>query len=180
MRAIFHSERHGKRFRPRPRRVNKANAMPELYTIGYEGISQDGLFQTLLFHDVQTLLDIRERAQSRKPGLSKTALGNAAARVGMRYVHMRALGTPQGIRYRRKIDHDQQAFEEDFLEYLATQDEAVDALVVRALAERCCLLCCEADVHECHRLFVAARAQERSGGELTIVHLANAEAMPPD
>ena len=80
--------------------------MPELYTIGYEGISQDGLFQTLLFHDVQTLLDIRERAQSRKPGLSKTALGNAAARVGMRYVHMRALGTPQGIRYRRKIDHD--------------------------------------------------------------------------
>jgi len=155
------------------------NAMPELYTIGYEGMSQDALFQTLLFHGVHTLLDIRERPQSRKPGLSKTALGRAAASYGMQYDHIRALGTPRDIRYRRKIDHDQQAFEAGFLEYLATQDEVVDALVARAQAERCCLLCFEADVRECHRLFVAARASERSGGALTVVHLAERETKPP-
>ena len=54
--------------------------MPELYTIGYEGISQEALFQTLAYHDIQTLLDIRQLPQSRKPGLSKTALAVAATK----------------------------------------------------------------------------------------------------
>ena len=145
--------------------------MPELYTIGYEGVSQDALLQTLLFHDVQTLLDIRQLPQSRKPGLSKTALGLAAADRGIQYAHLRALGTPRDIRYRRKVDHDEAAFREGFLEYLATQDEPMAALAARAGQERCCLLCYEANVQECHRLLVAERAQEMSAGALVLVHL---------
>ncbi len=146
--------------------------MPELYTIGYAGAAQAALLQTLVFHDVQTLLDIRELPQSRKPGLSKTALGLAATEYGLQYAHIRALGTPRNIRYRRKIDHDETAFREGFLEYLATQDAATQALAARAQQERCCLLCYEADPRECHRWFVAERAAEISGGALTIVHLA--------
>ncbi len=145
--------------------------MPEIYTVGYEGIAQADLFQTLLYHDVQTLLDIRELPQSRKPGLSKTALGLAAADYGMQYAHLRALGTPRAIRYRRKIDHDEAAFRAGFLDYLATQNEAMEALTMRVQQERCCLLCYEADPQECHRWFVAERAVEMSGGALTIVHL---------
>ncbi len=117
------------------------------------------------------MLDIRELPQSRKPGLSKTALGQAAADHGLQYAHIRALGTPRDIRYRRKIDHDQAAFEEGFLAYLATQDEAMSALTERAMGERCCLLCYEANVRECHRWFVAERAAEMSGGALAVVHL---------
>ena len=146
--------------------------MSELYTIGYEGSAQAALFQALLFYDIQTLLDIRELPQSRKPGLSKTALGQAAGDFGMQYAHIRALGTPRDIRYRRKIDHDQATFARDFSAYLATQDEAMEALVARASRERCCLLCYEADARECHRWFVAERAVEISGGALTVVHLA--------
>lgn len=146
--------------------------MAELYTIGYEGSAQAALLQTLVYHDVQTLLDIRELPQSRKPGLAKTALGLAAKDYGLQYAHVRALGTPRDIRHRRKIDHDAGAFREGFLEYLATQDEAMRALVARAQRERCCLMCYEADPQECHRWFVAERAVEMSGGALTIVHLA--------
>jgi len=146
--------------------------MPELYTIGYEGIAQAALFQTLVYHDVQTLLDIRELPQSRKPGLSKTALGLAAKDYGLQYAHIRALGTPRDIRHRRKIDHDEAAFREGFLEYLATQDDAMEALVARVRLERCCLMCYEADARQCHRWFVAERAVELSGGTLTVVHLA--------
>lgn len=150
--------------------------MPELYTIGYEGSAQAPLLRTLLYHDVQTLLDIRELPQSRKPGLSKTALGLAVTDYGLQYAHIRALGTPRDIRYRRKIDHDQAAFREGFLEYLATQDEAMRALVTRTQQERCCLMCYEADARECHRWFVAERAVAMSGGALTVVHLTVTEA----
>ena len=149
--------------------------MPELYTLGYQGSAQPALFHTLLSRDVQTLLDIRERPQSRKPGFSKTALGLAAADYGLQYAHIRALGTPRDIRYRRKIDHDAEAFRMGFLEYLATQDEAMHSLVARVAEERCCLLCYEADARECHRWFVAERAVALSGGALTVVHLAVTE-----
>ena len=149
--------------------------MPEIYTIGYEGVNQDALFQALAYHDIQTLLDIRQLPQSRKPGLSKTALGVAAAGYGMGYQHLRALGTPRDIRYQRKIDHDEAAFRRSFLVYLATQNAAMEALVEQAGRERCCLLCYEADVGECHRLLVANRAAEMSDGALTPVHLSAAE-----
>ena len=145
--------------------------MPDLYTIGYEKSTQSALLRTLFENGIETLLDIRELPQSRKPGLSKTALGAAARHQGIRYAHIRELGTPRDIRYQRKIDHDQEAFRADFLTYLATQDDAVDALVARARTERCCLMCYEANFRECHRLFVAERASERSGGALTPVHL---------
>ena len=145
--------------------------MPEIYTIGYEGSTQADLLQTLVYHDIQTLLDVRELPQSRKPGLSKTALALAAAEYGIEYAHIRALGTPRDIRYQRKIDHDEAAFRTGFLAYLATQDAAMELLVERAGRERCCLLCYEADVRLCHRLLVADRAAQMSGGVLTPVHL---------
>ena len=150
--------------------------LPELYTIGYEGASQQALLQTLFAYEIQTLLDIRELPLSRKPGLSKTALGLASAQYGMEYVHLRELGTPRDIRYRRKADHDQDAFRERFLAYLATQEDAMSELVKRVERERCCLLCYEADVRQCHRWFVAERALERSGGALMVVHLSIQEA----
>ena len=148
--------------------------MPEIYTIGYEGMSQETLFQTLVYHDIQTLLDIRQLPQSRKPGLSKTALGLAAAEYGIQYQHIRALGTPRDIRYQRKIDHDEAAFRRNFLICLATQDAAMEALVEQTQRERCCLLCYEANAEECHRLMVAGRAVEMAGGALTAVHLSAA------
>ena len=149
--------------------------MPELYTIGYEATSQETLFQTLVYHDVQTLLDIRLLPLSRKPGLSKTALGIAAVGVGIEYRHIRALGTPRDLRYQRKIDHDETAFRAGYLTYLATQSEAMNALVEQTQNSRCCLLCYEANVEECHRLLVANRAAELTGGALKVVHLSAAD-----
>lgn len=148
--------------------------MPELYTIGYEGCSQPSVLQTLVYNDIHTLLDIRELPLSRKPGFSKTSLGDAMAGVGIRYEHLRALGTPRDIRYQRKIDHDETAFRESFLTYLATQNEAMEALVTRVIQDEpnhYCLLCYEADPKYCHRLFVAEQVRERSGGVVDIIHL---------
>jgi len=149
--------------------------MPELYTIGYERESQGALIETLLANDVQTLVDIRELPQSRKPGMSKTGLGAAIRGHGMEYIHVRALGTPRDIRHQRKIDHDQEAFAAAFVAYLDTQDEAMQELVERAQRERCCLMCYEADARICHRWFVSQRAVAMSDGALAVTHLAIGE-----
>ena len=146
--------------------------MSDLYTIGYEGAAQAALLRTLLDYDVETLVDIRELPQSRKPGLSKKALAAAAHGHSIAYTHIRALGSPRDLRHQRRIDHDEAAFRAGFLEYLATQDEAMEILIARAKQERCCLLCYEADARVCHRWFVAERAETMTGGALTPVHLA--------
>ena len=82
-----------------------------------------------------------------KPGRSETALGQATAGFGLQYAHR------------------------------ATQDEAMAALVARAEREYCCLLCCDADPLECHRLLVAECAAQMNGAMLTPVHLAVAESL---
>ena len=63
------------------------------------------------------------------------------------------------------------AFREAYVAFLLTQDDAMHRLIERAMRERCCLMCYEADAHDCHRLFVAERAVELSGGALSVVHL---------
>ena len=148
----------------------------ELFTIGYEGASQMSLLKTLLYHDVEVIVDIREITLSRKPGLSKKGLTLAASDYKMKYIHVRALGTPRDIRYQRKIDHDQEAFREQYSAYLATQDEAVDALVSLAKENRCCLLCYEADARVCHRWIVAERVSSLTNGAVQPTHL---EVMMP-
>ena len=144
---------------------------PELFTVGYEGATQADLLYTLHTHDIQALIDIRQLPLSRRPGFSKTALGAAAAQQGVAYIHLRALGTPRDVRYRYRIDKDAAAFREGFLTYLATQNKAMDDLMMRVQRERCCLLCYEADVRHCHRLFVSERLIEQSGGAVHVTHL---------
>lgn len=65
-----------------------------IFTIGYEGATQDEFVRTLLDARVERVIDIRAVPNSRRPGFSKTPLRNALAEAGIDYVHLRALGTP--------------------------------------------------------------------------------------
>ena len=48
---------------------------------------------------VERVIDVRYRPQSRRPGMSKTRLGDLLAEHGIAYEHRRALGTPPDIRW---------------------------------------------------------------------------------
>jgi len=61
-------------------------------TIGYEGARPDDFVETLRAADVTMVIDIRDRAQSRRPGFSKSALEQSLAEAGIGYVHYRELG----------------------------------------------------------------------------------------
>ena len=65
-----------------------------LYSIGYEKTLLRDVVGTLTAAGVATLIDVRDRPISRRPGFSKRQLAAAVEEAGMRYVHLQALGTP--------------------------------------------------------------------------------------
>ncbi len=67
----------------------------KLYTIGYTGFGISEFVDTLLEHEIECLIDIREIPLSRKKGFSKTALTENLESVGIKYSHFRSLGSPR-------------------------------------------------------------------------------------
>ena len=65
-----------------------------LFTIGYEKALLKDVIAALAAAGVKTLLDVRDRPISRRPGFSKRQLAAAIEDAQMRYVHLAALGTP--------------------------------------------------------------------------------------
>src|SRR5215475_5321191 len=65
-----------------------------LYTIGYEKTLPKDLLATLATAGMATLIDVRDRPISRRPGFSKRQLAATIEAAGMRYFHLQALGTP--------------------------------------------------------------------------------------
>src|SRR5436190_8369756 len=65
-----------------------------LFTIGYEKARLADVVATLAASGVATLIDVRDRPISRRPGFSKHQLAAAVEEAGIRYVGLTALGTP--------------------------------------------------------------------------------------
>ena len=97
------------------------------------------------------------RAQSRRQGYSKTALGEALKEQGIGYKHLRSLGTPPAIRKAYKLDHDFNALKAGYTLHLATQGDALHELADLAIRQRVALLCYEHEPGECHRSLITGR-----------------------
>jgi uncharacterized protein (DUF488 family) len=127
-----------------------------LTTIGYERASLSDFIATLELCDIDVLVDVRDRAQSRRPGFSKAALSAALNAVGISYVHMRELGDPkEGRDAARSGDFDR--FRAIFHSVMETDEakNAIAELEVLAKRNRICLMCFERDQATCHRKIVA-------------------------
>jgi uncharacterized protein (DUF488 family) len=124
----------------------------ELATIGYEGRLPDELVAVLRAAGVTRLIDIRERASSRKPGFSKTALAAALAAGGIEYVHHRDAGNP----FRRIPD-----WAAPYRDHLARHPAIVDQVIELARARPSAILCVERAAAECHRRVLAEAIQNR-------------------
>jgi uncharacterized protein (DUF488 family) len=147
------------------------SAGPALYTIGYEKARLADVVAALQQAGVATLIDVRDRPISRRPGFSKRQLSATLEEGGIRYVGLRALGTPpEGREAGRRRDWDR--FWHIVEDKLATAEaelalaEAADI----ARAAPSCLLCYEADWHTCHRRRVAEMLSAQHG--FAVHHLA--------
>jgi uncharacterized protein (DUF488 family) len=141
-----------------------------LATIGYESQTQDAVIARLKDAGVETLIDVRAVAASRRAGFSKTLLAASLAEVGIEYVHLRQLGTPKPGRDAARKGHiaEMTAIFEDHLAEPAAQLELARAKAMAA-DRKVALLCYEHDANGCHRKIVAQRICEEVGCE--IVHL---------
>ena len=145
-----------------------------LFTIGYEKAVLRDVLATLAQAGVATLLDVRDRPISRRPGFSKRQLAAAVKDAGMRYVHLQALGTPPEGRLagrRREWDRFWGIVEEKLARPEA--ELALQEAAEIAAAAPSCLLCYEVDWRSCHRRRVAELLSQRHG--FSVRHL----AVPP-
>ncbi len=139
----------------------------KLFTIGYEGVTQADVIARLKAAGVETLVDVRAVAASRRAGFSKTILGNSLEAEGVDYLHLRALGTPKSGRDAARKGHvaEMRAI---FTDHLAEPAAQVQLAELRAVASEkpVALLCFEADHAGCHRAVLAERLAAEDGFEI--------------
>ncbi len=141
-----------------------------VFTIGYEGATPTSLVQALVDHGVVRVVDVRYLPNSRRRGFSKSSLAAALAEAGIRYEHVRALGTPPETRRARRDGLSWPEFERRYGEHMAGQGEALETVAAWARTAPVALLCLEADAASCHRSIVA-RALVEAGAASDVVHL---------
>ena len=127
-----------------------------LATIGYERAELADFIATLETCGIDILVDIRDRAQSRRPGFSKSTLADALANAGIAYIHLKELGDPkEGREAARKGDH--RAFLKIYSAVMASEPARRALLSLENLAtqQSICLMCFERDQHQCHRKIVS-------------------------
>lgn len=150
---------------------------PALFTIGYEKARLADVIAALAGAGVATLIDVRDRPISRRPGFSKRQLAAGIEEAGIRYVGLRALGTPpEGREAGRRGDRERFWH---IVEDRLTSSEAELALAQAAaiaVETPSCLLCYEADWRCCHRRRVAEILADRHG--FTVHHLTVADPAP--
>ncbi|WP_300538631.1 DUF488 family protein [Sphingosinicella sp.] len=135
-----------------------------LATIGYERATLADFIATLRLSKVQILVDVRERAQSRRPGFSKTSLSLALSEAGIEYLHFPELGDPKEGREAARAGK-MSLFLKIYREAIS-KPEAKSALIeIEKLASEkaICLMCFERDQNECHRRIVAEKLETRLG-----------------
>jgi uncharacterized protein (DUF488 family) len=137
--------------------------MPTLATIGYEGATIREVLATLEEAKIDTLVDVRAVAMSRRPGFAKSALSAHLGERGIEYLHLKGLGTPaEGRAAARSGKSD--VMQRIFREHLATdaaQTELARLIELVRGPKRVCILCFEADPAKCHRRLVAEALRKK-------------------
>jgi len=145
--------------------------MPTLWTIGYERLLPPALVAELAAAGVQRVIDVRFRPQSRRPGMSKTRLGDMLGDHGIGYEHRKALGTPPDLRHDFHAGRTERARAGYRAHVEATAPDQLDALAAELEhGPRTALLCLEEDPAACHRRVLCEVLAERLP-ELRVVDL---------
>jgi len=150
-----------------------------LYSIGYEKALLTDVLATLTGAGVATLIDVRDRPISRRPGFSKRQLAASLEEAGIRYVGLRPLGTPpEGREAGRRRQWERFWAIVDEKLSTAEAELALSQAAEIAADSASCLLCYEADWRGCHRRRIAEILTERRGFAVHHLEVADHEVRP--
>jgi uncharacterized protein (DUF488 family) len=145
--------------------------VPTVFTIGYERLLPPELVAELEAAGVKRVLDVRQRPQSRRPGMSKTRLGQLLADHGIAYESRKTLGTPPDLRFLFHAGRVAEAAPAFRAHVEQAAGEELDALAAELdSAPATALLCLEADASVCHRRVLTEALRDRRA-DLRIVDL---------
>jgi uncharacterized protein (DUF488 family) len=123
-----------------------------LFTIGYEGNSIESFINILIQNGIKLLCDVRKNPLSRKFGFSKNKLRHIAEGVGIKYLHIPALGIDSSKRSALESPDDYKALFADYAKTLPDLTPWLEGLYRLLLSNtRIALMCYEKEALMCHR-----------------------------
>lgn len=149
-------------------------------TIGYEGVSLEEFIETLKIACVDIVIDVRERAQSRRPGFSKNILAETLERAGIEYEHFPELGDPkEGRDAARSGDFGR--FRKIYSGRIEQKDAraAIQEILEIADTGHACLLCFERNPEHCHRKIITDIIQKENQIKTTHLGVRKNESLKP-
>lgn len=140
-----------------------ARTTPQLFTIGYEQAKPAAVLGELTHAKVDTLVDVRAVAASRRPGFSKRQLAASLDETGIAYVHLQKLGTPaEGRQAARAGDHATLTrIYEKHIKKAEPQEQLGELVDLIKSGKRIALLCYCRDPATCHRSLIVAHVKDR-------------------
>jgi len=134
-----------------------------LFTIGYEQAKPAAVLKELKSAKIETLVDTRAVAASRRPGFSKKQLAASLRDAGIDYTHLQKLGTPaEGRAAARSGDIDRLwAVYDKHIKTKEAQTSLAELLSLIKSGKRVALLCYCRDPRTCHRSRIAANVSKR-------------------
>ena len=134
-----------------------------LFTIGYEQAKPAAVLDELKHAKVDTLVDVRAVAASRRPGFSKRQLSASLDEAGIAYLHFQKLGTPaEGRQAARAGDRDTlMKVYEAHIRKPEPQAELADLAALVKSGKRIALLCYCRDPKTCHRWSIVGHLEKR-------------------
>jgi len=147
----------------KPRGAKRAGKATPLFTIGYEQAKPAAVLDELKHSKIDTLVDVRAVAASRRPGFSKRQLSAALDEARIGYVHLQKLGTPaEGRQAARAGDRDTLMRVYDaHMEKPEPQAELGELVSLIKSGKRIALLCYCRDPKTCHRSRIVERVKTR-------------------
>src|SRR5207237_3004513 len=129
-----------------------------LLTIGYQGRTLSQLVARLVKRDVRVLIDIREKARSRRPEFNERQLADAVRRRGIEYLHLPSLGSKTAARRELYATGDFERFAGFYLSYVRRWRIPEVRELYRLIYREgvVCILCYEADTDQCHLSLVGS------------------------
>ena len=145
------------------RRKSASGGVLSLFTIGYEQAKPAAVLDELKQAKIDTLVDVRAVAASRRPGFSKRQLSASLDDAGIGYLHLQKLGTPaEGRQAARAGDRETlwRIYEKHIKKPEPQAELGALADLVRS-GKRIALLCYCRDPKTCHRWVICTHLEKR-------------------